>query len=506
MRFLKNIFLLVFFTFSLFATEKTSVFVLHSYSQEYSWTDKQHSSFVSTLNKSDKKFEFYTEYLDTKRFRLTYTYQNNFLTFLQKKYADIHPDLIYVTDDNALNFIFSNYKKIFSDTKPIPIFFSGINNLDMYSLLPKDSFTGVYEIKEIKQNIELIKQFSPQTREIYFIGDDSNTYHSIEKKIHSQEEEFSNLNFHYINDENISKVQSQLPDAPRSFLILTTIGNFKDNNNNTLSPEESIKKITENKNLILLSMEDAYMHQGVVGGYVTSGTKQGETAANLVLEYVKNKSLKNLKPVIKSPNVYIFNAKELVNSRLILSQYIAREAIIIGKDKDFLERNKSILLDISMLCLVLLIFTIISLYAIQRKKYMIQSDKLQKLEFIRKKLFIKTQFIDNTFVLGDLGYWRLNTQTNELIASQELLSILEMKDTIYKEESEMLSYFIHPNDKKLFNEKFANVKILNKTVRFNHKVVTAKKTILNATHIIYIEDTILASPLIIVGIIRFEKQ
>ncbi|MDD2356371.1 MAG: hypothetical protein PHX13_00500 [Thiovulaceae bacterium] len=154
--------------FSVFATEKVNVFILHSYSQEYEWTKKQHNSFVSTLNKSDKNFTFYTEYLDTKRVKLTQEYKNNFLNYLHMKYTNASPDLIYVTNDDALTFVYENYNQIFLEKEDIPVFFSGINNLNMNTILDKKHYTGVYEIQDIEPNIDLIKQFSPQTRDIYF--------------------------------------------------------------------------------------------------------------------------------------------------------------------------------------------------------------------------------------------------------------------------------------------------------------------------------------------------
>jgi len=227
---LRTILLAIFISLSLSASDKTTVFILHSYSQEYQWTKKQHDSFVSILSIDNKNIQFYSEYLDTKRLKLTPQYEKNFLEHLKYKYHASHPDVIYVTDDNALNFVIKHTKTIFDSDQDIPVFFSGINNLKLYDTLPKESFAGVYEVKDIVPNIELIKQFSPQTRDIWFIGDNSNTYKSIEKEIQLQHKQFSNLKFHYISDEYISKIKNKLPNKKRSFVILTTIGNLKDDN------------------------------------------------------------------------------------------------------------------------------------------------------------------------------------------------------------------------------------------------------------------------------------
>ena len=44
------------------------IFVLHSYSQEYAWTQGQHMGFVQAMNAdSARYYDFRVEYLDTKR-------------------------------------------------------------------------------------------------------------------------------------------------------------------------------------------------------------------------------------------------------------------------------------------------------------------------------------------------------------------------------------------------------------------------------------------------------
>ncbi len=491
-------------SFSLHASDKVSVFILHSYSQEYEWTKKQHTSFVLTLNKSNHNFDFFTEYLDTKRVKLTAEYENEFIKYLKIKCADVNPDVIYVSDDNALNFIVKNRKKLFPNEKNIPIFFSGINNLDMQNTLSSESFAGVYEVKDIKPNIELIKQFSPQTRDIYFVGDNSNTDNSIKKEIKLQENKFPKLNFHYISDENISKIVSQLPNKSRNFVLLTTIGNFKDEKNSTLLPNASIQRIRENENLIILSMEDAYMYKGVVGGYMTSGTNQGTEAAKLVLQYLKEKSLKGVKSLIKSPNIYMFNSKELVNSRIVLSEYISREATIIGKDEYFLEKNKAMIFNFFIIILIILIFGIVAIYAVQKKKYFSQAIKLEELNNIKAKLHEKEQLLENIISFDNIGYWNLDINKDKLFVSKKLLEILGVDYSSYKDDSKLLSYFMDSKDKNIFNEKLSKVQKENEPLIFSHKVITSNKTVLNVTHCIYTENILDGVSSVVVGIMKFE--
>ena len=84
------------------------------------------------------------------------------------------------------------------------------------------------------------------------------------------------------------------------------------------------------------------------------------------------------------------------------------QIIIIDKDKNFLERNLSFLLNIFTLMVLILIFIGIALYAVQRRKYLTQKQELYKIDSLRKKLYIKDQLLHNTFELSNIGYWRLD--------------------------------------------------------------------------------------------------
>ena len=502
---LKTLLLLLLLVFPLSASNKIKVLVLHSYAQEYEWTKSQHNAFISTLNASNKTFEFYIEYLDSKRFSLTPEYVNEFVNHLKVKYANVSPDVIYVTDDNALNFIYQNYSKLYQKEDLIPVFFSGVNDFSMDTILAKEIFRGVFEKKEIKPNIELIKQFSPQTRDIYIIGDNSNTYKSIKKEVQREEHNFSNMQFHYINDIFISNVLLQLPQNKKIFAILTTIGNFKNENNLTLLPKESIDELKQNPNLILLTMEDAYMHKGVVGGYVTSGEKHGTEAAKLLLEYLEKQSLRELTSIKNGSNIYMFNSQELNKARVLLSEYIRRISTIINHNENFLQKNKLMILEILVIIFLVMTSIITVVYALQRKNLLKQNVKLSLIDENNAKLHSKELLLHKVLEEENMAYWKVNTQTNELYLSKELLNKLQINLSIYKDDKELLSYFIHFDDKKLFQENFQKVAIPKKPLHFNHKMLSANNKSINVNHFLYLESLKQNISTSIVGIIKFEN-
>jgi PAS domain S-box-containing protein len=399
---IKKLFCLFGLALALFQTsaqagEQKKVFILHSYSQEYQWTKRQHEGFVKTLKEQYKQpIEISTEYFDTKRVQLTPEYQKNFLLYLSMKYKNYAPDVVYVSDDDALNFMMANREKLFSNT---PVVFSGINNLALQETIDKKRYVGVYELKEIEPNIKLIQMFAPQTKHIWFVGDASITYDSILAEIQEESKKFSNVSFHFVSSKKLDTVLGKLESAPaNSFVLLTTIGGFVDANGNNVTLQESIGKLSKLKNIILLSMEDAYIQGGVIGGYVTDGSKQGSLAAKMALQALTNTPITKIESITKSSNSYIFNRKELVNSKLILSEYTARNAIIFNEEESFYIRHQELIRNafLVLFALVILSFTII---------YFISKEKKQALEEERKRYKAILEFAsDGIHLLDENGY------------------------------------------------------------------------------------------------------
>lgn len=351
------------------AQEKKSIFILHSYSQEYSWTKRQHDNFVEKLQASSPSaLDISVEYLDTKRLQLSPDYVTFFRSYLEEKFKGVSPDAIYVTDDNALNFFLQQKLPLFAAS---PVFFSGINNLSLETKRDKNRYTGVYETKDIVPNIELIRQFSPQTRDIWIVGDDSTTYHSIVLDIRAHIYKYPKYTFHFLSSKRINNIVSRLPYSPKTFVLLTTIGGWNDANGHNLTLKESIEILKQNKHLILCSMEDAYVQGGVIGGFVTSGANQGTHAAELVLRHFNGESIEHIGAITKSPNVYMFDRQALMESRLILSEYIARDSLIVHEEKSFFERYQQNILNGAFILFVffLLFLLIVFLISLQKNAY-----------------------------------------------------------------------------------------------------------------------------------------
>ena len=393
------------------STQNTSIFVLHSYSQEYPWTKRQHDGFIHRLTAiQPNSFTVSVEYLDTKRASYTAAYAELMAGHLARKYEGFQPSVIYVTDDNAMSFALSYLMQIFPNT---PVFFSGVNDYQFKAECTPDRVTGVFERKEIGPNLELMRRLAPAARDILVVGDESETFDAIRDEIETELGRYPKIHAQFLSNDRLDLLVKSLRGRPERFVFLTTLGAMKDASDRMLDLAEIVSAIEHAGPYTILSMEDVYLYHGVLGGYVTSGTKQGETAAEMVARYLGGTSIADIAPIESSPNEYIFDAEELRRTGLQLPPEIARKATILNPLPTFYERNLDVIVPVFYATVLLLVLLLsVSLALVLRKNRRIrESEARHRLLFERSPdghlILDGGVFIDcNEAILSMLGATR----------------------------------------------------------------------------------------------------
>ncbi|MDI6738756.1 MAG: hypothetical protein QME74_00125 [Candidatus Edwardsbacteria bacterium] len=338
------------------AAPVSQIFVLHSYSQEYPWTKGQHEGFIQTLA-ADARVESLvaTEYLDTKRRAYDETYAKELARHLRLKYADYKPAAIYVTDDNALLFARDHLARVFPG---VPVFFSGVNDYAVRNSLDPTIFTGVFEHKEIGPNIEWLLHVDKGANDLIFIGDGSNTYQAIERELRLELIQYP-LRTTFLAEKRLDRVLARLQALPGKYIVLTTLGGMTDENDRLLSLRDTMKRLTRTGRIVI-SMEDAYIMEGVLGGHVTSGQKQGLNAARLLLAYLHGKPIVALPAMLRSPNTLIFDDRVLQKYGIDLPKNLRSRAVLLHPRLDFYEQHRPLILGM-LIGLALLLFLVVTL-------------------------------------------------------------------------------------------------------------------------------------------------
>ena len=315
----------------------TPILMVHSYSQDYAWTHGQHDGFVAAL-KADPGVTpaLSTEHLDTKRRAYDAAYAQAMADHLRIKYAGYQPAAIYVSDDDALLFARDHLQHMF----PVaPIFFSGVNDYAVSQSLDPSRFTGVFEKKEIAPNIDWLLRLDPGLRALVFVGDGGNTHAAIEREIRKDLAGYPRVQARFIGEKRLDRMLKRLRDEPSQTLFLTTLGGMTDAGGEVLPLTDTLRALAQDGRRVI-SMEDAYVRDGVLGGFVTHGARQGAGAARLLLDHLHGKPLAEIPRVLKSPNAYLFDDAALEARKLSLPEDIAQQATLLNPRISFIDAHR----------------------------------------------------------------------------------------------------------------------------------------------------------------------
>lgn len=453
-----------------YSSNQFKIFILHSYSQEYTWTKSQHESFIEAYNEnSTQPAIIATEHLDTKRKDYVPEYAQRFTAYLKDKYTDYTPDLIYVTDDNAAQFALSNLSVLFPSA---PIIFSGVNNFSLQDQINRNRMTGVFEKKEITPNLQLLQLIDKNLNEITVLGDNSSTDKAIKLELEDQLKLHPEINANYIQNNQIEKIVSELKSKNRKYLILTTIGGIVDSSGQNQTLTQIVSEISSAGDIVIISMEDSYLLKGVLGGYVTSGRQQGRTAANLVLQYQQGSQIKDINFILNSPNEYIFDYNELKTNNVELPESILSTAELLNKPLSFYQQYRNIVIS-TIFVLTTLVIWLMAVFLVfmsrKNKKIKITSREV-------KNQAIKLQQVKETLTnaqkIAHLGNWEWNPARNIVTWSDEVYRILGETPSSIKPSFEAMINHIPSNEqdkvKSLINQSLNTMK----SYEIEHQLIT----------------------------------
>ena len=399
------------------AADPVRIFVLHSYHQDYPWTARQHRGFVEALESTfDGETVIETEHLDTKRRAYEPEYADAFQEYLKFKYAGFSPDVVYVSDDNALMFALNHLEKVFPKT---PVFFSGVNDVTAVQRISGRPVTGVFEKKEIAPNLALLTGMGRGTQRIIVLGDNSTTYQAIEREVREELQRLPEIEATFIADEHIDTILLQLQGLPDADLFLTTLGGVKNSLDQTLPLRETLKRIVGDGARVIISMEDVYLVDGVLGGYVTSGIRQGEAAAGLLAHFLNTGEIQT--PLTHSPNEFLLDARAMARHQLVVPSSIRRLATLLHEPPSFYQRYRVPIL--SALIVVSALFTlslVVFLVVLSRKNRQIEQRSNAFAEQAEAASRVRDS-LNEAQRLGRQGSWEWDRAQGVFTCSEGLL-------------------------------------------------------------------------------------
>jgi PAS domain S-box-containing protein len=362
----------------LFANSSKDVLLLHSYHKGYAWTDDI-SKEIERNFKDHKDIELTTIYMDTKRID-NYSYLADLAKLYKKQFEGRVFDLIIVSDNTALDFMIKYHEFLFKD---VPVLFCGINNFDK-SLLDENNMkkftSGVAEEVDLEKNFELISKLHPKLKDLLIINDTSITGYAIKRDLNPIIEKYKDkFKIEYTDNLEIGNLKQKVSalDTENSVILFVLL--FKDTTGKYFTYKQSFAQVKEVSRVPIYGLWDFYLDNGIVGGLLTSAIAQGDAVSKMALEVLKGKDISKIPILEKSPNVYMFDYKELEKFKIDVSKYINNPIIINEPASMYKEHTKFFVLAI-IIILVLSIVVIVLKANIQRREK-VELELSNRLEF-----------------------------------------------------------------------------------------------------------------------------
>jgi PAS domain S-box-containing protein len=300
--------------------------VIHSYYPGFTWTKNINQGIRKAFaEEGQREALLYLEFLDAKR-HPEEEYLDRAAELLQMKYPDPGAiDVIICSDDQALNFLLDRTDTLFAG---VPVVFCGVNGYDPHMRKRGRPLTGVIEAIDPKSTLEVALRLQPNIREVLVINDITRTGQAIQNMARRTFEPFlEQLRFRYVGDMTITELQAEVSKVSSDAIVFLFVFN-RDNKGRNFTHEASLRYIAAHCKVPIYGPWTFYLGEGIVGGMLTSGEMHGRTAAQLALRILRGERAEDIPVVMKSPNRYMFDHRQMVLHNLPMGKLPSGSEII----------------------------------------------------------------------------------------------------------------------------------------------------------------------------------
>lgn len=289
------------------AAENQKILILHDYHQGLAWTDSVSRGVQSIIAPLNQPIELYFHYLDIKR-RPQPISESALLYALKNRLKQTAFDLIIAAGDEAFELV----RRISSgESTNIPLVFCGITQFEPHMTVDPRPMTGVLKSVDHQANLDLMLHLQPQCRRMVVIFDwaalENEPQGALAKLLAAIP---SRIVVDIWSDPDLDHLPARLQDLTADDLVYMLAVN-RDKNLTYLHSYEALHLVSGLSPAPIFSPLEDYLGQGVVGGKITSGFRQGQLAAQLALRIICGEPAESIPVSTQSPNPYVFDHRQL---------------------------------------------------------------------------------------------------------------------------------------------------------------------------------------------------
>lgn len=302
---------------------------------------------------------------------------------------------------------------------------------------------GIFYKYHVDRNIELIKNFYPNAKNIAFLSDFTLGGLTIQALVRKEMTKYRDLNLQLIDGRRYTLFGAckQLKEIKEGTVLLIGTWRIDSSENYVLANTTSVLR-DANPNLPAFSMTSVGMGSWAIGGYTPEFGLVGEDLADIAYDYLKAK-IPNSELFKIRHSGYSFDKSKLTKFELS-ENLVPANSIIINQTENFYSKNRKMILWVLSSVLLLVFGLFIAIYYIAHIRQLKNALEKKSKELAKDKAEeanrLKTAFIANMS-------HEIRTPLNAIVG----LSELQCMDDYSNEDKKEFEKIIKENSTLLLN-------------------------------------------------------
>jgi PAS domain S-box-containing protein len=324
------------------------VLVLHSYHSGYEWADNIERGAAEALARLAPDAHVFVEYMDTLRIAPERAFPV-LHDYYKAKYAQLPPQLVLASDDNAVDFLLRYRDELFPGAAVV---FCGVGDPESKHLEQRRGYTGVVERTDLTATIDAALKLMPGMRKLAVITGATENGETGKKLFLKTMPRYANrLGAIELCGLPFAEVAAQLTTLSPDTGILY-LGLLRDPNGETMTTDESLAFIRRATAQPVFCPWDFVVGHGAVGGVVVSGERQGRLMAEMGARILRGVPVESIPIQFTSPALGMFDHRELVRAGLPESK-LPPGSIVLNRPQGLWERYWGVFIALCSLFLIM---------------------------------------------------------------------------------------------------------------------------------------------------------
>ncbi len=325
------------------------ILILDSYHYGYNWSTEELKGLIARLREVYPTIEPSIESLDSKR------HPENIHTLrmkdmLREKYRDHEIDLVVALDNPALELLLQHRQELFGEK---PVVFGGVNNFSPSMLENQTNITGVAELMDMRQTLEIALKLHPHVKRVLVVHDYMSSALAVRREMESLIPKFADridvqftepLSF----DEAVNRMRSLSSDSMGLILSFIT-----DRLGRSVPLTQSTQILSEVTSQPVYAMHETRLGHGIVGGMLISGVSHGARVADIALRILAGEDADGIPVDMTGGSRPMFDFAQIQRFGINLKD-LPESSVIINKPVSFYEQHRTLTVGTITAVLVLL--------------------------------------------------------------------------------------------------------------------------------------------------------